>query len=205
MSWAVEANCWWQPGRTVASESDDITAIARLCDGTCQGQVGDIWVGRPLSGAFLFSPSIKVLDFAFKFYLITFLYQTSLLFCSNRKSLVLVLVLVCVEQLTFFTCLPSTLWHHVTVLQQADPPTGTPFVWRAHSWIDNLLHNNLVWTGGQIPADWNMWRALSVLTHIFPFLLRSLSSSPLPSLPIKSSADPCPSTALHTRHVCSEL
>lgn len=73
----------------------------------------------------------------------------------------------------------------------------------ALSQINNLLHNILVWTGGEIPADWNMWKGFDCVDPHFPYLHRSLPPLCLPSpLP---SISPNPSLPLHTLQESSHV
>lgn len=70
-------------------------------------------------------------------------------------------------------CLLSMLWHHVTALRQTDQRDASAPNWHsvfrhALSRINNLLHNILVWTRGEIPADWNMWQGFDCVDPHFP-------------------------------------
>lgn len=82
---------------------------------------------------------------------------------------------------------------------------------RALSRINNLLHNILVWTRGEIPADWNMWQGFDCVDPHFPFLPRSLPSPPAVCLlfPPSPSISPNPCLPLHTlqksSHVGSQI
>lgn len=74
----------------------------------------------------------------------------------------------------------------------------------ALSRINNLLHNILVWTGGEIPADWNMWRSFDCVDPHFPFLLRSLPPVVLLLFPPCPCISPNPSLPLHTLQESSQ-
>lgn len=80
----------------------------------------------------------------------------------------------------------------------------------ALSRINNLLHNILVWTRGEIPADWNMWQGFDCVDPHFPFLSRSFPPSLPPSVScLLFPPSPNPSLPLHTllerSHVGSQI
>lgn len=105
------------------------------------------------------------------------------------------------------TCLISTVWYHVTPLRLNNQSCFTlnwnSVFWHALAWINNLLHNILVWTGGEIPADWNMWQGFDWVDPHFPFLL-PLAQTPLyPFTPFREAVkQPVTSRLGWTRSFC---